>query len=334
MAGPSKSTKYNLPFKKIRGKANTSNDTPVFSEDISSQVSIDVGEVLGQKIPEDPQKAVDNGVAEYVRLELDEIVSTNGLSFNLTFPSDYNGSFGTGVQRDNVRVHTQIVKKAKNPNSKARPDHSGGYVYDLKDGTGKTIYSGAKEDWILDPVAGIITSESPIFELTENGGTVGAYIYTGGTLDDVLAGASVNIEEDGTPIQSSASTLNFSDGFTLESEAGGTVKITASFEGATTDQLDEGTENLYYTDTRVDDRVNTIRPSDQATFSGNGVQKTFQIQHTLPSKPDSWIVTPVTDDGSSFSHVTADDNVLNVVYDTPPPSGTDNIVLNWLVTTF
>jgi hypothetical protein len=334
MARPSKTTKYNLPFKKIHGKANTSNDTPVFSEDISSQVAIGVEEILGEKVPKDPQQAVDDGVAEYVRLELQEIISTNGLSFNLQFPSEYNGSFGAGVQGDNVRLHTQIVKESKNDDAKVDPDHNGGYVYDLKDGTGNTIYSGVEEDWILDPVAGIITSEEPINRLVQNGGTVGVYVYTGGTLDDVLAGASVNIEENGQEIKSSAATLNFSDGFTVTEEVGGKVKITASFEGATTDQLQEGEDNLYYTDSRVDDRVNEIRPSDQATFSGDGVQMEFEINHGLATKPDSWIVTPVTDDASSFSHVTADDTNLTVIYDTPPPNDTDNIKLNWLITTF
>lgn len=334
MAGPSKTTKYNLPFKKIRGKANTSNDTPVFSEDISSQISMDVGEILGRRIPENPQEAVDENLAEYVRLDLEEIVSTNGLSFNLKFPSDYDGSFGTGVQEDNVRLHTQIVKKAKNPDAKVQPDHSGGYVYDLKDGSGKTIYSGAAEDWILDPVAGIITSEDPISELVQKGGTVGTYIYTGGTLDDVLAGASVNVEDGGETIQSSASTLNFAEGFTATEEAGGKVKIVVSLESATTDQLDEGEDNLYYTDNRVDDRVNQIRPSNQATFSGNGEKIEFDIEHGLATKPDSWILTPVTDDASSYSHVTADNTSLTVIYDTPPPDGTENIILNWLVTTF
>ena len=67
-----------------------------------------------------------------------------------------------------------------------------------------------------------------------------------------------------------------------------------------------------------------------ATFSGDGSVTQFQIPHGLSSEPSSWIVQPATDDGSDISHVTADGTNLTVNYASAPPSGTDNIELNWI----
>ena len=67
-----------------------------------------------------------------------------------------------------------------------------------------------------------------------------------------------------------------------------------------------------------------------ATFSGDGSTVQFQIPHGLSSQPSSWIVQPATSDGSDISHVTADGTSLTVNYGSAPPSGTDNVELNWI----
>ncbi len=334
MSKPSDETRLTLPFKKLVGKANTSNDIPAFSEDIPSQISINIDEILGKSIPSDPQKGVDEGIVEYVELDLRKIVASNGLSYNLQFPSSYDGNLGTGVQGDNVRLHTQIVDKRNNPKQKAKPDHSGGYVYDLRDEFGNQIPSGSLENWIVDPVACILTSEKQIDELASgSGGKIRAYIYTEKTLDEVIASNNIDIQDNGELVRSGISTINFSSGLTASS-FGETVSVNSSFESVTTDSISEGNDNLYYTDSRVDTRINESRPARTATFSGNAVRKQFIIPHGLKEKPNSWILTPVTDDASSFSHVQADDTNLYVIYDTPPPEGTNNIRVNWLVTKF
>lgn len=329
MAGPSTTTRSTFSFKKLVGKAHTSNATPFFSEGIPSQISVDVGDILGEEIPTDPQVGVNNNVVEYVELELSEITASNGLSFNIQFPSTYSGVFGTGVQGDNVRLHTQIVDQKNNLSGKVDPSHTGGYVYDLEDGTGTTIPSGAAENWILDPVAGIITSEQEIAELTNNGGTVGAYIYTGSTLDQVISQVGVDIEDDGVVVASSVPNINFGTGLNVSGDGDGSVTATVELGDFTTDDLPEGSTNLYFTDGRVDDRLNEIRPAFQDAFSGDGTATEFQIVHGLSVTPAAWLVTPATDDASGFSHVTADDTYLYVSYDTPPPSGTGNVVINW-----
>lgn len=334
MAGLSNTTKYTLPFKKIKGKANTSNAKPAFSESISSQLSIEIGDILGEKIPKDPQQAANKSVVEHVDLQLSPITGSNGLSYNIQFPPTYNGSFGSGAQGENVRNHTQIVKKSKNNSGFAKPDHSGGYVYKLEDDTGTLVSSGVSENWMIDPVAGILTSEEEITGIS--GGTVSAYVYTGDTLNEVLSGGIINIQEDGSSVGSQVSTINFTSGVEV-TVSGNTATIETEISDLTTNDIAEGTSlpdgenNLYYTDSRVNTTVGNIRPTGSATFDGNGVKTEFEIAHGLGETPEFWIVTPTTDSASSYSHVEADDTNLYVNYDTPPPSGTQNMVINWMV---
>lgn len=108
-------------------------------------------------------------------------------------------------------------------------------------------------------------------------------------------------------------------------------RFDSDFSSKDTDDLSEGSSNLYYTQKRVRQKLKSDIPNGQQTFSGDGQTKTFQIAHGLSSTPNSWNVTAATDGGSAFSHVTADSTNLTIHYDVAPPSGTDNIVLNWAV---
>jgi hypothetical protein len=69
--------------------------------------------------------------------------------------------------------------------------------------------------------------------------------------------------------------------------------LLAWIENATlvsTDNLNEGTSNLYYTDTRVDNRINQLRPEQSAitnlAMTASATYQTAQIQ-TLADKIDS-----------------------------------------------
>lgn len=407
MAGPTQETKATISFKKLVGKAQTSNDKPFYSESIPSQISIDASEVLGEQLPTDPQAAVDNGLGEYVELDLQPIAASNGLAYNLRFPSSYSGNFGTGVQGDLVRNETQIIDQKNNrQDGLAASDNSGGYVYDLKDGTGQQIPEGASENWQLDPVAGIIVSEVIISELQNNGGTVGVYLYTGDTLDEAITGiegGNLAVEDSTSPVSSSVKTINFGNlldvtgsGDTVTANLNGDLS-NYDFSNISTDDLPEGSNNRYFTDERAQDAVGTIvegsngvsvtytdegtgspkididgsgaaasvsnggtqvvgqatdlnfgrniTASDDgdgtativsdvklnsATFDGDGIQKEFQIAHGLTNAPDAWTVHATTDDASGISHSTADATNITIVYDTAPPSGTNNIKVNYV----
>jgi len=103
-----------------------------------------------------------------------------------------------------------------------------------------------------------------------------------------------------------------------------------SISGFTSDDLTEGSYNLYYTDDRVDNRVDEVLPTGQDAFSGDGNKEQFQIAHGLSSKPNTWLISSASDDASGISHTTADDTTLYVNYDSAPPSGTGNVVINWM----
>jgi parallel beta-helix repeat protein len=66
-----------------------------------------------------------------------------------------------------------------------------------------------------------------------------------------------------------------------------------------------------------------------ATFSGNGSTKTFTIAHGLASTPTKVLVTAGSDAAKGDFYATADATNITVTYGTAPPSGTNNVVLNW-----
>jgi hypothetical protein len=72
-----------------------------------------------------------------------------------------------------------------------------------------------------------------------------------------------------------------------------------------------------------------IRNSGKSTFSGDGSTKTFTIAHSLVSTPSKVLVTAGSDAAKGDFYVTADATNITVTYATAPPSGTNNVVLNW-----
>lgn len=162
------------------------------------------------------------------------------------------------------------------------------------------------------------------------GSNIGASDDGDGTVTVDLSGnLGIEIEDDGTTVESGANNINFSAGIDVTGDGDGSVTTDVDLSEFTTNDLPEGSSNLYFTEARVDQRLQEIRPANQDTFNGDGQTTEFSIYHGLPAEPQSWHVTPATDDASNVSHVTADDNNLYVKYNTPPPSGTSNVVINW-----
>ncbi len=162
------------------------------------------------------------------------------------------------------------------------------------------------------------------------GSNLGATDDGDGTITVNLTGdLGIGVEDDGTTVVSGADNINFNTGLDVTDDGDGSVTTNVDLTEFTTDELPEGNNNLYFTEARVDQRLEEIRPANQDTFSGDGQTVEFSIFHGLGAEPQSWHVTPVTDDASNMSHVTADDTNLYVKFDTPPPSGTSNVILNW-----
>ena len=69
--------------------------------------------------------------------------------------------------------------------------------------------------------------------------------------------------------------------------------------------------------------------SGVATFSGDGTTTQFTIPHGLVTTPSKVRVTPRSADAAGDFYITVDATNIYVNYITAPPSGTDNVVLEW-----
>jgi len=74
---------------------------------------------------------------------------------------------------------------------------------------------------------------------------------------------------------------------------------------------------------------NCISKRDTATFSGDGSTTQFSISHGLVSTPSNIQVTPRSEDASGDFYITANTSNIYVNYLSAPPSGTNNIKLDW-----
>lgn len=87
-----------------------------------------------------------------------------------------------------------------------------------------------------------------------------------------------------------------------------------------------GTDNVvlkYATDLKSPDS------GGQSTFDGDGVKLQFQIPHGLNETPSEWFVEAATEDSRGIGFTDADSTNIIVNYDTPPASGSGNVVLNY-----
>jgi len=69
--------------------------------------------------------------------------------------------------------------------------------------------------------------------------------------------------------------------------------------------------------------------SGKATFSGNGATTQFLIDHGIDGTPTTAVVTPGSSDAKGNFYITLDSTYIYVNYATPPPSGSNNVVLYW-----
>jgi hypothetical protein len=167
-------TFYNASYKRINRKAHTSDDKEAANEARLSQVSLDVSQIIGEKVDADPNVAKDINV-EYVLCEMYVDTSSNGKCWIAKFPAAYSGYFGVGAQGDDIADHTFAVP-ATYGTGLAESDHSAGYAPKLFDDAVHHAEPGA-EDYFFDPFACAITSEDDL----DSGSTwtLGIYVYTG-----------------------------------------------------------------------------------------------------------------------------------------------------------
>ena len=169
-----------VAFKKLIGRAHTTNDKEFFNEAKFSQISIFAFEVFGQEIPSDPQAAVDAGLVEYVEADLVLDGTSNGKSYVARFPAGYNGYFGSGVAGSDIGPIASAIPASIN-SSLVDSGHTGGFAPGLYD-NGVLVPATSTEDWVFDPVAMIVTSEDDLSLAST--GTLQIYLYIGDTVQD------------------------------------------------------------------------------------------------------------------------------------------------------
>lgn len=155
--------------------------------------------------------------------------------------------------------------------------------------------------------------------------------------------ASVSAQDSGGSAVA-ATELDFGSGLSVTDNGDGTVTIESSTftsisNGGTTITTEPADINFGTGLSAVDDGDGTVTINGQpkqfvagtVTFSGDGIKREFSFSHGVTPQPTIWNIEPITDDGSSHSHSKTDANDITVFYDTPPPAGTDNIVLNYII---
>lgn len=112
------------------------------------------------------------------------------------------------------------------------------------------------------------------------------------------------------------------DNRNLSLTAHGTGKVFAP-----TPSLSENSEAIATTEF-VHDIVG-VSQTGAATRSGDSAATSFTIAHGLSGTPSVYFVQAASAAAKNISYVTADATNLTVNYDTAPPTGTNNINLNW-----
>lgn len=209
-------------------------------------------------------------------------------------------------------------------------DSTGSRVFDV-DGSGNVSLATGTS---VNEISTSLSSSNPSDDV----------LLTEAAIEAEIGSASVTVQDSGTELQS-ASTFNFGTGLDVSSVDASTVTIDAS-GGSGVNVSEDGTEVVsgstdinFGTGLNVtDDGDGTVTvdsddelDSNQGTFSGDDSTTTFDVSHGLGATPSTFFVTAATDDASGFSHATAGSSNITVNYDTAPPSGTDNVVLNVLV---
>lgn len=187
----------------------------------------------------------------------------------------------------------------------------------------------------IDTVENRIFDEGDDRYLNSSGGSVAGNVtfQQGVTIGGSLSGINLGVEasDGGTLIKTEAREIDFQDGLTVTDIGQNVISVESTVQGLGRSDLYPG--NSLEISSQSPNRVTVGFAGEirQSTFDGDNSKLVFEIPHGLDDEPESWMVQPTTDDSSSLSHVEADDTNLYAVYDSPPPAGNGNIVLNWLV---
>lgn len=177
-------------FKKLFGKAHTSNDKDLGNESVPSSLPINLGDVFGELIPQTAAQAILDGIAldctgsNKLSLTLDN--TSNNKAYYVTIPS------GTHPLKSLTNPSTGTFYATGDRVTRIIPSSFGtDYRPIMRRGDGTEIPPFASEDWFVDTFAGVVTSEDPLS--LGSTGTLECYIYVGKMLDEIVTDINQNI---------------------------------------------------------------------------------------------------------------------------------------------
>jgi hypothetical protein len=158
-------------FKRLYGKAHTSNAKDIGNESEASGLSLVAQRIFASTIPSTGAAAVSGGIAAFVSIPLVLDPSSGGKSYF----AKITGSVPAGLVGETNPLTGTVYATGQRVGTFI-PDYLGSdFRIILKDGVTE-IPPLASQDWFFDYYAGIVTSED---NLSLSSGTVEGYIYTG-----------------------------------------------------------------------------------------------------------------------------------------------------------
>ena len=223
-------SKLNLSFKKVLGKAQTSNTKGVSNEGIGSNISLGASTVFGYAPPTAVSSSyytILGGVAEMVSLAATPIAGTkdsNGRyqAFALSLPADYQTNSSNPNKGTGFYVNGQVLNETTGTLQIIPPSFGTDYtalVYHTSSGATQIPALDAR-DWVLDYFNGIFFQQDPPADSDENPAYVDAFLYIGDYALTRLSGSGQNPGGATTQIQ-----------FNNASAFGGSANLT--FNGTT-----------------------------------------------------------------------------------------------------
>jgi len=196
-------SKINVAFKKVVGKAHTDNAKEAGNESLSTFTQVDAAKTFGEAITPTPSAAnlYDiSGVVELVRLVATADPSANGHAFTLSLPADYQASSsnalaGTGTWLNGTELTStvgaiQIVPVVYSNAYEAKPYTGGTGVK----GSGALVAPGDVRDWTLDYANGVLFQENDPNTSPADITHIECYLYTGKMVVDLLGTNTGTIE--------------------------------------------------------------------------------------------------------------------------------------------
>ncbi len=181
-------SKINLSFKKVQGKAQTSNNKEVANESIGSNISIGASTIFGYQPPTPVSSSyytILSGKVEKVRLTATPIDGTKNASglyqaFALSLPSNYQARSSNPKKGTGMFINNKVLNQTTGTLQIVPPSFGINYTalaYQTSSTPHTQIPALDARDWVLDYFNGVFFQQDPPSDISENPAYVDAFIY-------------------------------------------------------------------------------------------------------------------------------------------------------------